>query len=500
MRPSALPPLAFGCAVAAALVGVSCSGSEPRPNPLGSGSGGNANPGAGGSPLGSGAAAAGTGAESSTSAGGRTGFQQPNGGTMTVTPDAGCATQTTSGELIPLDMYVMLDSSGSMLELTGPGPSKWNAVLQALEDFLNDPRTTGLGMGIQFFPLPGRDLPASCRSDADCGGGKYGFCALQFCSTPIETPDGLAVLPCQVNAQCQIEGLGSCDTFGECEGDPESLCYPPTGFCDTIPRTACVPITESQCTDPDCDVGVYSTPSVAIAPLPGNAQPIADAINLQAPAGRTPTAASLQGALDYATQFASQNPSHRVIVVYVTDGLPTECTPFETADIAAIARSGVTGMPRIQTFAIGVFAPTAEGAQGRDTVGAIAAAGGTTEAFIVDPGGNVATQFLDALDQIRSGTVGCEFQIPDPPEGDTLDYSRVNVTFESSGGLETLPFVASPDDCSAVDQGWHYDVSPSSGSPKAIVACPQTCELLKASVGARVEITLGCETEIAVPR
>src|SRR5687768_5468469 len=56
---------------------------------------------------------------------GGTGNAPSSGGSGAVTA---CATENTEAEPAPLDIYVMLDSSLSMLDLTPSGVSKWDAV------------------------------------------------------------------------------------------------------------------------------------------------------------------------------------------------------------------------------------------------------------------------------------------------------------------------------------------------------------------------------------
>ncbi len=63
-------------------------------------------------------------------------------------PFTGCATATSEAHLVPLDLYVMLDQSGSMV-----GP-KWTNVTTALTDFAGV-ASSGIGMGLQYFPLSG---------------------------------------------------------------------------------------------------------------------------------------------------------------------------------------------------------------------------------------------------------------------------------------------------------------------------------------------------------
>src|SRR6185436_3893123 len=47
----------------------------------------------------------------------------------------GCAGTSSKAEQIPLDMYIMLDQSGSMSGLV-PGGTRWTAVTQALATFV----------------------------------------------------------------------------------------------------------------------------------------------------------------------------------------------------------------------------------------------------------------------------------------------------------------------------------------------------------------------------
>jgi hypothetical protein len=63
-----------------------------------------------------------------------------------------CVTSSHEGEEIPLDMYIMMDRSGSMNDPTGGG-SLWDAVKNAFIEFVQSPQSAGVGVGIQFFPL-----------------------------------------------------------------------------------------------------------------------------------------------------------------------------------------------------------------------------------------------------------------------------------------------------------------------------------------------------------
>lgn len=58
-----------------------------------------------------------------------------------------CAKESAKAELRPLDIYIVLDRSGSMVG------TRWPAVTAALSSFVQAPGATGVGAGIQFFPL-----------------------------------------------------------------------------------------------------------------------------------------------------------------------------------------------------------------------------------------------------------------------------------------------------------------------------------------------------------
>jgi hypothetical protein len=76
-----------------------------------------------------------------------------------------CQSEPHTGQLVPLDMYVMLDRSGSMDSNGG-----WTGVTTAFKNFVALPGLDGLGMGISFFPIPsGPPPPLYCDANGWCG-------------------------------------------------------------------------------------------------------------------------------------------------------------------------------------------------------------------------------------------------------------------------------------------------------------------------------------------
>ncbi len=97
---------------------------------------------------------------------------------------------------------------------------------------------------------------------------------------------------------------------------------------------------------------------------------------------------------------------------------------------------------------------------------------------------------------ISNSEINCEWVIPDPPEGETLDPNMVNIVFTYDGDSHVIGRVNSADDCDSVSHGWYYD-DPS--NPTMIYVCPQTCDWFQSEEGAGLIIQFGCETEVADP-
>ncbi|MBI5535660.1 MAG: VWA domain-containing protein [Deltaproteobacteria bacterium] len=79
-----------------------------------------------------------------------------------VAPEA-CATANVEAKLKPLDMYFMLDRSGSM------SGSPWSQQAAALNSFWNDPASAGITAALRFFPYDDSCAPM----DATCTGNLY---------------------------------------------------------------------------------------------------------------------------------------------------------------------------------------------------------------------------------------------------------------------------------------------------------------------------------------
>lgn len=457
----------------------------------------------GGSDAANGDGNAGSGANGTAAGGpklGGVGASSSGGSTGTGGPGETCAGELIEAKSIPLDMYVMLDSSGSMLDVTegDAAITKWQAVSAALTDFVSDPESAGIGIGLQRFPLTNPAAPAQCTSDADCG-AEFGPCFLKACWPP---SDG-GLVPCNTLLDCESF---SCVTFGVCENDDNYVCSTvgdPCGVDAGVDLGDCVAAPSSQCMmTADCRSGSYATPAAPIAELPGARDSILAVITAAEPEGATPSGPALAGAIEQASAWALAHPGRQVVAVLATDGLPTleasgnSCTAITAQSqvdaVAELAADGRAATPSISTFVIGVMGPNDIG--GPETLSAIAQAGGTGDAFIVDTQGDVAAQFRDALNQIRGTRLACELAVPDAEAGKRVNFDEVNVTFDNGGGPITLVRFDELSDCDPMTGGWYYDKLPSEGDPERIVVCPTTCAQFGQADAGAVQIKLGCAT------
>ncbi len=402
--------------------------------------------------------------------------------------DMACAAVTEKAEQVPLDLYIMMDSSGSMAQATATGQTKWDAVEGALQSFLQDPASTGMNVGIQYFPQVVANVPDSCLSNTDCGNS--GPCVVvQTCSNP---KNGM-VTACSTNADCA--GQGSCVRLGACgPANNQVACVPVGVTCtNSYPCTALA----GYCGARDrCDLSSYSTPAVEVAALPAVSPAIISSFSQHMPSGLTPTSAALSGAIGHAQTLAAAHPTHKVAVLLATDGEPDECTPSDITGVAQIAYTGMSGTPSIPTYVIGVFAPS-DATDAQTNLNSIASAGGTKQAFIINTSGDVSQAFISALNSVRTSGLACQYMVPQPPDdGGQPDYFSINVQFTSaSGQTVTIGNVKNKASCSATQGGWYYDVDPSTGAtPETISICETTCNALNADPGGQVAILLGCKT------
>jgi hypothetical protein len=466
-----------------------------------------------------------------------------------------CLGEAHQAERIGLDMFVMLDISGSMLDvlptfnLLAPPTTKWDAVRESFEAFVQAPETADIGIGLQYFPQNNDGVPLACATNDECNGGgpcTNSICVVndeldlddgappvnftragstdEFCSADTDCPGegescqtiiGACVYPdgtfadvnggrfvnveldpqappipalCAAQAQCEGLLLSQCEEIGICtlaafQCTPSVACPAGAG--------TCVPFPYGCLNQTSCDEARYSAPAVAISDAPTRSAGLIASLDAQVPVGQTPTGPALSGALEQARLWAEQHPDRQVVTVLATDGFPTVCEPLQIPDIAQVASDAIDAARPVRTFVIGVFGNADLGGDGQQRLDTLARAGGTDQAFVINTAGNVAQEFLDALNEIRNTAVSCDFQLAGAA---TLDFDRVNLQVTDAAGSSTgLLNVGDASACGDGD-GWYY-LRDAAGTPFQISVCPNTCGTF-AGEGIRADLQVGCATRI----
>lgn len=431
--------------------------------------------------------------------------------------DGACAATKSSAKLVPLDLYVMMDSSKSMNETDSMGKDKWSDLKDAMSSFFNDANSKDFSVALAYFPDEQAGVPEICTKDSDCTGGTAPCDQRKACVAKAQFSTAPSTL-CSADSDCVAAGDGdSCVPVQKCAMGPnceKRNCVAGPSSTTGCPAD-CTPYT-GYCRGRDiCDSNDYATPKVPFGLLsdPAVVSALTASLNNHSPGGYTPTGPALTGALKAAQQHAMANPDRKTVVVLVTDGLPgafipgmapAACTPPDVTGIASLLSGamGTAGTPPIQTFVIGIFVhcdlsdQSVNMATPQANLDTWATAGGTMMSVIVDTTSqNVTQKILDAFKKVQSTVITCQYAIPRNVVGG-IDFMKVNVDFSSNAmpAATSIHYVGSKDKCDSNTGGWYYDLPPDMGTPTQIIACDKSCTDFKAAEGAQVDVALGCAT------
>jgi hypothetical protein len=248
--------------------------------------------------------------------------------------------------------------------------------------------------------------------------------------------------------------------------------------------------------------GVATSPAVPVALLSTSGQRDAlvaglpEPLDNDGPINQTPTAEALFRMAEYMMAIdATLLPGSRSVVL-ITDGKST-CNQ-EHADVIGAATHAINS--GIRTFVVGV--PGSEAFKA--TLSETAQVGGTGESGCSHAGPSychfdmtaystpdeLGANLLAAFGDIKGQIVSCVYDIPQNPEGGTIDYSYINVRYTPGDGSVAQDLLY---DEACQGPGWHYDAPT---NPSKIHMCPETCEALKADLSPRVDVLFGCPTYV----
>lgn len=412
--------------------------------------------------------------------------------------DEPCGTTDGGARLAPLDVFLLVDSSGSMHETTEHDLQKWAEVKKALRQFLQDPRSAGLAASVRFFPSVFSGVPTRCNVEADCNG--HGPCEL----TGVCLPSATAL--CSDDAGCAKLGaagdtcrpLGRC-TVGAGTKDEETYCLPDYQK-DCVEGGAllgaCVPV--GVCLGRDaCQAADYEALDAPVRSLPEGTEALLATLDARKVDGGTPLLPALRGTLAAARAWSAGHADHKVIVVIATDGMPSECDDaipehpeLVPEHLRAAAAEGVAG--GVQTFVLGVFTPK-QAAEAELGLGALAEGGGSQHAFIVTTDGKIAAGLLDALTDVRA-TSRCDYVLGTGAQ--RVRTETVSVSLPTQSGTRPGTYVPGPSACSdAPGAGYYFDTDVTGAARTSrLVLCPDACAAIAART-AEVRIEATCRAE-----
>lgn len=250
----------------------------------------------------------------------------------------------------------------------------------------------------------------------------------------------------------------------------------------------------------DDDCAVQDTPNVPVAPItPQHLTLLAQSLDNVGPDGNTP----IIGGVTLGYKHLDENTFvGRRFLVLITDGQET-CAPASYKDTFLQKTVPEATAVGIKTFVIG--APGSEPA--RSFLSRIAWLGGTAKSptcihdptppdlgdchfDLTDSALDLTSALGQALEKVSKEALTCEYELPLPGEGGTLDFGKVNVIFEPGTGAQQVIPRDSAKGCNESD-GWQY-----SADGRRIVLCGPSCEAVKADTSGSVSIALGCVTQV----
>jgi len=360
---------------------------------------------------------------------------------------AGCVGTSSRAEaqLLPTDVVWAIDTSGSMI-------ASFPAIQSALSAFSQ--RVSSAGIDAHIVLLAGAGSSAGPLGGGPGGPGAGGPGA----GGPGAGGPGLG-------------GLGG-----------GALCVP-------------APLGSGQC-------GAASAPGAA---APDSREPFL--LHLDLPFGFAEGMATL---LEHHGSYAHLlRPNARTHLVLTEDGPPPQ-TPAQVADHlegrAAVTASGPWNPPLQPGSWVfhGVVCRDGGGtgvcllslAPPQTTLDLIAQTGGLVSNLDEAGNGSGMDPFAQLLDKLAEqvivgATISCDYTIPPPPSGETLDNNAVNVALvDGNGATSVFPRIPDGTDC-ADHAGWRFD---DPAAPTQVILCPSACELAQSDANARIDVQFGCET------
>lgn len=486
------------------------------------------------------------------------GFLVGEAGDSPGTEAAACLGETREAEPVPLDIFLMLDISASMLEAL-PGSvdggvtiTKWDAVRGSLAAFARAPETAGIGIGLQYFPQSNEGVPPSCESNDECGPG--GPCTNSLCvdNGQLEVADdgappfdfvrlaGNEPTFCASDNDCSGAGQSCRTLIGECVFAPGAVPQNPDGAFLNVSEDPATSLVSPLCSAAaDCaglpfttceEVGVCTlelfkcSASIACPPGAGECVPFpyscvnetsCDVARYAAPA--VPISSGPEHAADVVASLERQTP------IGETPTGPALSGALEQARAWAAQHPGRQVVAVLATDGFPTACTPLEISDIAGVAGDANAATPGVRTFVIgvfgdEDLGSDGEQRLDSIARAGGSTRAIVVNTAGDVTQDFLDaltlvrntavtcefainntaelnFDQVNLDVAYPDGTSrALVNVGDVSACGDEPQGWYY-VRDESGNPYQINVCPGTCSTF-GEQGVQATLQIGCATRI----
>jgi hypothetical protein len=106
---------------------------------------------------------------------------------------------------------------------------------------------------------------------------------------------------------------------------------------------------------------------------------------------------------------------------------------------------------------------------------------------LTGPDVNFAEELNNALRAIVAEVTRCDYALPPPPPGETIDLDLINLIVRPDGGAPILILRNEQPGC---EQGWYVDEANS-----LVSLCFETCAAVRSDPNASLELWFGCSSE-----
>ena len=102
------------------------------------------------------------------------------------------------------------------------------------------------------------------------------------------------------------------------------------------------------------------------------------------------------------------------------------------------------------------------------------------------------------LESIRQSSISCEFDVPVPTDGSTINGGKTNVEYVAGDASVTDLYRTSDGTsatCGTAVNSWYFD---NPNQPKKITLCGNTCDALQKDPKGSIQVVFGCDTHIQI--